>query len=90
MSGVGQFKNGLLDNLTGRLGAEADGFVAVGRDDGELLDDVPVQVLALNLLACDVVERNSIEISEQKRSIHGGMPICRNDWECVSHSRTRN
>ena len=39
MSGVGQLKNGLSDNLTGRLGAEADGLVAVGRDDGKLLDD---------------------------------------------------
>ena len=62
MRGVGQLKNGLSDNLTGRLGAEADGLVAVGRDDGKLLDCVPSEMRALNLLTSNIIESKAVEI----------------------------
>ena len=65
MSGVGQLKNGLSDNLTGRLGAEADGFVEGGRDDGELLDDEEIQSLTLNFLACHKIQNCRVEIGCQ-------------------------
>ena len=65
MRSVGQLKNGLSDNLASRLGAEADGLVAVGGDDGELLDDEEIQSLTLNFLAGHKVQNRRVEIGCQ-------------------------
>ena len=69
MGSVCKFQRGPADDLTGRLGAEPNRFEMLGRNNGQLLDDKPVQVLPLNLLARDVVERDRVEIGEQGRKL---------------------
>ena len=75
MGGVGQFQHRLANNLDGRLRAEANGFVAIRRDDGELLDYEPVQVLALYLLTSNIIKREGVEIGEQDYGISGDQPV---------------
>ena len=65
MSGVGQFKDGLSENLTGCLWAEADGLVAGRRDDGKLLDDEEIQSLPLDFLARHKVQNYRVKIRSQ-------------------------
>ena len=65
MTGVGQLKNSLSDNLAGRLRAEVDGSETVKRDDGELLDDEEIQSLTFNFLARHKVQNRRVEIGCQ-------------------------
>ena len=86
--GIGEFQHRAADDLAGRLGAEGDGLIASGRDEGELLDNEPVQVLALNLLARDIIERNGVEIRAQACGTNGRLSVCRNNGERISYPRT--
>ena len=83
-------ENGLLDNLACRLRSEVDGLIALRRNNGKLGDDEPIEVLALDLLARHIIERNGVEIREQDRGIRGGMPVYRNDGKRISYSRSGN
>ena len=65
MGRVGQFQHRLADDLAGALRTEADILVAVGRDDGKLLDDEPVEVRALSFLTGHEIEDCGSEIGQQ-------------------------
>ena len=69
VGGVGQFQHHLAHNLAGRLRAEVDGIVAIQRDDGELLDNVPVEVCALGFLADYEVKDSGTKIGQQQSGI---------------------
>ena len=69
MSGVGQLEHGLSYNLTGRLRTETNGLVAGRWDDGELLDDVPVEVCTLGFLTNYKIKDSGAEIGQQQGGI---------------------
>ncbi len=48
MGGIGEAQDMVADEVAGGQGAEASG-VGVGRNDGELFNDKPIQILPLNL-----------------------------------------
>ena len=74
-----------MDDLCGRFRTEKNSVKMLRRNDRELLDDEPVKMLALNLLACDIIEWNRIEIGEQGCGICGGLPISRHDGERITY-----
>ena len=64
VGGVGEAQYVIPHQIGGGDFAEA-AVVGVGGDDGELFDDVPVQVRALGFLPCDEVEAKDAEVGDQ-------------------------
>ena len=82
MSRVSQLEYCLSDNLTCRLGAEADALIPVGRDNGELLDYVPAGVVTENFSSRNKITDNAIEIGA-KNCLRASFYIHVQDGECV-------
>jgi imidazolonepropionase len=90
---VAKFEYRLANDLGGRFGAER-AVVAGGGNDGELFDNEPIEVLALNLLTCQKVVHGRIEVGrEQRKPLRIGC-ICPginfDERQCVSSRSARN
>ena len=62
---VGQFQHRLAHDLARGLRPEAHGVEAVGRHDGKLFDDVPVEVCALGLLTSREIKGHRVQVRQQ-------------------------
>ncbi len=66
MRGIAQFQHARADDVGG--GAVAESATVCGwRDDRELFDDEPIDVLRLDLLPRNVVEGIAVEVGDRQR-----------------------
>lgn len=84
---IGEFQHRFAHDLLRRLGSESHSPVPLRWYNGKLLDDEPVQMLALDLLTRNVVEWHGVEIRQEARCVGAAVPVCGNDGQRVTHSR---
>ena len=63
MGGIGEFENRCFDDFRSGLWTEFH-LETLYRNYGQLLNDEPVQILTVNLLPCQKVERHGIQIGQ--------------------------
>lgn len=89
MRGIGEFENGIADDLVGRDAAEL-ALVGILGNDGQLLDDVPVEMLPLHLLPSQIVVQHGVQVGDQSCGQHGGHGIAFEQRQRVSGSASRH
>ncbi len=94
MRGVAEFEHGIADDIGGGFGAEHLG-VSGGRDDGELFEQIPRQVIAVDFLPREIIEDHGIEVRHHEwRCVRIGHPTRAFSWEqhgqCMARANARN